>query len=433
MFTELKTAAELINVSGNRILPRKQIRSISSYSSNNIFYFPFIVPDDVAAPVAMTHAKMFERDCAIFVMACISLIPFYRINSAERSSIEDYLKTFHQNIGMSPGNSIGDKLIAMTESLSYEERAFAEMFINCGANIGTYVSYVNENIASVYELSTGTNLNTPIAEALMRKYDEIYQQKINEDVELSLELHPDTLISNAGSRQSDTQHTYQREKIFTDLEMKKANDKIPTTFTANVGFIISDTDETITKDITIGVKAYIHKLPATVVIKDLVDTIKRKRKFLKAVKYFTGEEGTLADLIIGIEDVKIDAQNEKIFERKILNQIKRRSEVRNLSIPFIMKNYTPNAGYIITTSMVDFIKNEYGIDVRQSAKMIMDQSFLLMFAITDQTNEITQIMYDGQNYVFQEYSYQSLERESNSTDRALRELYRSVSTRGGAY
>ena len=83
----------------------------------------------------------------------------------------------------------------------------------------------------------------------------------------------------------------------------------------------------------------------------------------------------------------------------------------------------------MTMNEVEFIKSEYGIDVMDPAhvKMIMDADFLLSFVILDQANEMVYIVYDGQGYTFQQYTYAMLERESQTSDRVMRELYRSFS------
>ena len=87
-------------------LNKSRIRSISSYSSNSIFYFPTIVSDQLMAEEATMALKMIERSYASFVIACIGLMPFHRVSADDKASVENYLQQFHQNIGIKTTNNI---------------------------------------------------------------------------------------------------------------------------------------------------------------------------------------------------------------------------------------------------------------------------------------------------------------------------------------
>lgn len=217
------------------------------------------------------------------------------------------------------------------------------------------------------------------------------------------------------------------DKVFTDMEMKKANDMIPTFTKASIGFIVDNTETVVTRDVLIGIKTYVHKAPTAELINDLYTSIISKRKFLKFIKFVTGEEKSLSDLLFGIRELKTDALSGQTKSTKWKAAFQRRKRWQKMSIPFLMKEYTPNGTIVITMNEVDYIRENYGIDLMKSGhiKMLMDQNFLLGFAILDQSNELVYIMYDGHNYQFQEYAYGQLEREQQTTDRMMRELYRS--------
>ena len=87
-------------------LNKSRIRSISSYSSNSIFYFPTIVSDQLMPEEAGMVLKMLERSYASFVVACIGLMPFHRVSADDKASIENYLQQFHQNIGVKTTNNV---------------------------------------------------------------------------------------------------------------------------------------------------------------------------------------------------------------------------------------------------------------------------------------------------------------------------------------
>ena len=100
-----------------------------------------------------------------------------------------------------------------------------------------------------------------------------------------------------------------------------------------------------------------------------------------------------------------------------------------MSIPYLMKEYTPNGTVVMTMNEVNFIKDQYGIDVMNMdhVRMIMDTDFLLGFVIVDQSEEVVYVRYDGHDYGFQTYTYAMLDREAAASDRMIREMYRAMS------
>lgn len=225
-------------------------------------------------------------------------------------------------------------------------------------------------------------------------------------------------------------HTFDKQ-VFTDMDMKKANDAIPTFAKASIGFVIDGTEETIMRDVLVGIKSYVHRAPTRELVDDVYNCIINKRKFLRFVKFITGEEKSLADLLFGFKELKNDAlDGRKSGAGRWRSAFKRRRRFAKMSIPYLMKEYTPNGTVVMTMNEVEFIKQEYGIDImtEDHIRMIMDADFLLSFVILDQANEMVYVTYDGQGYIFQNYTYSQLERSDGQTsDRALRELYRSFS------
>lgn len=249
----------------------------------------------------------------------------------------------------------------------------------------------------------------------------------------------DALVFDRGRQKSninpylaaDARHTefntFDRE-VFTDMDMKKANEAIPIFAKASIGFIVDETEEVVSRDVLVGIKAYIHKIPSLELINGAYNCIINKRKFLKFVKYITGEERSLADLLFGFKELKSDA----VDARKDNNwnaAFKRRRRWSKMSIPYLTKEYTPNGTIVMTMNEVNFIKSQYGIDIMtpDHVAMIMDSEFLLGFIIVDQAEEMVYVTYDGHGYGFQQYTYAMLEREQANSDRMMRELYRSFS------
>lgn len=220
------------------------------------------------------------------------------------------------------------------------------------------------------------------------------------------------------------------KEVFTNMDMKKANEAIPTFAKATIGFIVDETEQVVSRDVLVGVKVWIHRATSMDLISDIYNSIINKRKFLQFVKWISGESVSLADLMFGIKELKLDANStSKPGIGRWLPAFRRRKRLSKMAIPFLMKNYTPNGTVVITMNEVNFIKSEYGVDIMRPdhVKMLMEQSFLLGFVVLDQSNEIVHVCYDGSD-TFQQYTYAALERsDGQQSDRAIRELYRSLS------
>lgn len=223
--------------------------------------------------------------------------------------------------------------------------------------------------------------------------------------------------------------TFDSKAVFTDMDMKKANEAIPIFSKANIGFIVDGTEEVVNRDVLVGVKAYIHKAPAAELVNDIYNCVINKRKFLKFVKFVTGEERSLSDLLFGIKELRTDALDARDGAGEWRSAFKQRRRWAKMSVPYLMKEYTPNGTLVITMNEVEFIKEQYGIDVMKPdhVKMIMDADFLLGFVVIDQSEEMVYVTYDGHGYGFQQYTYAMLNREQQMSQRELLSLYRAMS------
>ena len=233
----------------------------------------------------------------------------------------------------------------------------------------------------------------------------------------------------AAIRNDYTGHkTFDRE-IFTDMEMKKANEAVPTFARANIGFIVDETEQVITRSVLVGIKVYIHKIAAMDLVNDIYNCIINKRKFLKFVKFISGEEKSLADLLFSFKEMRLDALNTRSSTKRWASAFRQRKRLSKMSVPYLMKEYTPNGSVVLTMDAVQYIKDEYGIDIMtpEHVKMLMDASFLLGFVILDQANEIVYVTYDGHGGNFQQYTYDMLVREQELSNKTMRELYRTLS------
>lgn len=441
MFAELfqfyNLAKDTFKSEDIQLFKHKNLKSISSYSSGTIFYFPMIISDQCSLEEIKLISRSLEKQYAAFVAACISLVPFHRVEEGDVMSIEKYLQTFHQNIGITGGSDIGNVIrdvAAFTESTQITE---ADVDVAMNKAREYWVKSMNEN-SSFVELSLAhiksINESTRIDDHL-----DSFSRVLLNRTRTNLNEAKDIDFGTPGDDSMGTHHdgvyqdlplnkTFPDKEIFSSSDMKKANELIPTFIKATVGFIVGSEERVVKKEILVGIKTYIHKYQSKILIEDIYQTIKNGRKFLQFVKFVTGEENSLADLVLGIDKIKYDVMTAKkagVSDQQIA-MIKKRSRFAKMQIPYIMKNYMPNASYVITSNEVSLLKSIYNIDILSNGAVprIMADNFLLGFVILDQTNESAYISYEGHNYQFQEIPYTYLEREATESDRMTRQLYR---------
>ena len=88
-------------------------RSISSGAAKSTYYFPIICSKTVDPSTAYMISENLESSYTSFVKACFSMIPAMSVKG-NVVNIEDYLKLFHQNVGIKSSN---DLLVTLKESI----------------------------------------------------------------------------------------------------------------------------------------------------------------------------------------------------------------------------------------------------------------------------------------------------------------------------
>lgn len=406
---------------GKITLGPPRIKSISSFSSKGIYYFPMIMSDQISLEETKMIAKAMEKTYAAFVANCISLIPFHRIRAEDRGSIDNYLKIFHQNMGISEPTDLS----VTVESAMSTEAALKQW---------------HKDWVSLVETNHGLNLIDdnppvkPIHESFQKALPPIMSYRIktmNEDTTVNIGGATNDMKQNdidGQAREGSSFKTFDRN-VFQDQEMKKANEMLPTMIKANIGFVVEETNEVIQKEILVGVKTYVRRMRSAALVNELYDTIINKRKFLRFIKIMSGEEEeSLLDLILGLKEIKGDVQKKIDGQHnEILLTSKGRKRMASLTAGALRNNYNPNLTLVMTMNEVNLLK-EKGIDLFSAShtEMLIKELFFLGFVILDQTNEIAYIQFESHNYSFQEYPYSTLEREISTNDRMMRELYRTL-------
>jgi hypothetical protein len=419
---------------GNKgIAFKRNLRSLSSASSDSIFYFPVVVSNQVTLDEVKMTTKALEKQYASFLASVISLYPYESIDEGEEVSVQEYLRSFHQNIGIKKATNVGgimSSLMRFGESVQCDDpEVGARKYIESAyrrslEKASTIIEVMREDASLVNSIQGAPDYLDSYARHLLNKMNEALNSGISTDLEDG--------IADPSDFDRVRMDTFSKE-VFTNTEMKKANELVPTFVRAKIGFIIRGSGRVIEHEILVGVKTYVHKVETMELIEDIYQTISKKQKFLKFIKFVTGEENSLSELLLGMKSIKYDvalAKKQGVSNNQ-LAMIKKRSRWRDMSVPYIMKNYMPNSSIVMTMNEVSYLKNRMGIDIfsNNNITKIMDDNYLLGFVVLDQSNESAFISYESHNYKFQEYPYATLEKELVDSDRMMREMYREFSGR----
>ena len=220
-------------------------------------------------------------------------------------------------------------------------------------------------------------------------------------------------------------------KLFTDADIKKANDSIPTIITVSVKMAVKGTDQVVDYVFPVGIKVHIHRVPVKEMISNIESSLMQGRKLLSFIKLTSGEEGTIMDMLFGISKLKKEAENRTrgTSAQVYRSALQRRKRLSKMSLPFITKNYTLNGSMLISQNIADRIKADIGIDITQPAslKKIMLEEYLFSIYISDSANESVKVFYDN-DLSYNEISYKMLERQSKQSDQQMKELLRILGT-----
>ena len=134
----------------------------------------------------------------------------------------------------------------------------------------------------------------------------------------------------------------------------------------------------------------------------------------KFLKWTTGEISLVKDMILNINDIKADATAVSRGKTPFFGTLKRlkgrKFGINNLTVPHTL---VPNSTMVITVEEVDYIKENFAIDLKDDkmASRLIDNLFLMGFIIIDDPAGTMYAMYDGDNS-FQLFSLDVLEREN---------------------
>jgi hypothetical protein len=233
------------------------------------------------------------------------------------------------------------------------------------------------------------------------------------------------------TKDSNLEIDYNQTLGVSDRDIKKYNDLTPTIMQVTLNTQTKD-GYPISKQVAIGVKALIHKLPSAEVALNLSQAVKGSNNLFKFIRWTTGELKLVRDLLLCVDENKKYAKDtikSDSFWWKKLNDIYKLNKfykwLKVLSPNKNFKGAIPTATLVISMSDVNNIKSMYGIDLlRQTdlTRKMFDKLSLLTFAIVDESIE-TLYVYDENNRFFAQYPFRSIKvKKANDGSVAIEDL-----------
>ena len=183
-------------------------------------------------------------------------------------------------------------------------------------------------------------------------------------------------------------------------------------------------------DFVIGVKAYVHPVKSTEIIENIQRAYQNKSLLFKFLRWTTGEISLVKNILLNIDDIKLDAANRAAGKNMWFSSLKRLKDkkltMRNLTVPTAL---LPNATIVMSAFEADYLKDKCAINVRDPkvGKKLINSLFLVTLIIIDEGSGSIDILYDGSSN-YQTYALETLEREVNLSSKKLgREIGRMIS------
>ncbi|MGL5712794.1 MAG: hypothetical protein ACRCX2_07230, partial [Paraclostridium sp.] len=175
-------------------------------------------------------------------------------------------------------------------------------------------------------------------------------------------------------------------KMFTDSDVKKANEIMPLAINVNVHIVDKDGKPVVSHEFIVGIKGVIHPVSSEDMVDSMVDGYGRNKTFFNFIKATTGEINFFKDFVFMVDKMKKDALSGASKNNRWFNMLKRRAMLAKSQRFLRLKTQLlPNTSIVLSAEEAEMIKAQ-GVDITSSkvAAALMDQYFLLAIVIVDE-------------------------------------------------
>jgi hypothetical protein len=410
------------------------MKSVAQGAKAATFQFPCLISNTIPVDMATTITRTLEKRYTAFTQQWLSLNP--TLNLEIDRNIEQYLKKFHQNVNFESSDIINDmNEVTFTESVDSDD---VVVFTNKNKNYTITFSTISNPPHTLYESNNDSN-EVYLSEYDLEGFPYVGNKKLyTEDNITTGDLMKAAIAGTAmaNQRKNDVQTAVNTAKasmpptVLTDRFAKQANDMVPTAIRARVMVVNGDGNPVQYLDYILGIKAIMHPVKSDDIINNITRAVKNQSIVFRFLRWTTGEISLFKNLILNIDEIKQDVINRNSNKNPWFGRLKRLKEkrfgLRNFTVP---KGIIPNSSLIITSYEADYIRDHYGIDVRDPkiARALINRLFLMTFIIVDDSTETVDVIDDSSSQ-YQTYSLETLEHElSLNSNRLGKEIGRMIS------
>ena len=393
-------------------------RSVAKGAKDSTFQFPMLVDDSIPVDMTGTLGRTFDYIYANFTQSWISMNSTY--DMALNPSPFSYLKKLHQNV------KFESLEVDPSDVDAYMEKVYDgsyRLYMNESKTFGVLFNVADKPTKLMLEANrdqlrdphTGLNLQSVsggvkyVTDALLKHEDTLEKERRaaeKHDMDMAKGARDLSIAGPLGMKDM-------KGPQLTAQKAEKLNDMTP--YGLQVRLIaVNDKNEFVQYiDLVIGIKTVVHPVRADDLIDNIGRAVQNRSLAFKFLRWTTGELSLIKDLILNMNEIENDAFNRSNKKSPFFSKLKRlksrRFGVDIWGSPHVV---VPNSTIVVSTYVVDKLKERMGIDLRdpKMAKKVVDSLFLMGFVILDEGTGFVNIMYDGDSQ-FQNYTIEGLDRD----------------------
>ena len=412
---------------------RKSIKSVASASSGLTLVFPVLISDSIGIQSAGIICKAIERKAASMMQMLFSA---FQIDDAKDAL--SYLSKFHTNLDTSRGFTMDtlmdalDKYVVNTEesAMTAIEKVQAdcreiEMKTAVEEDTKNNLNFVlpdniNEESLNIYKFNNNSNTPVVISEAPNPTPRTSRPINVNITNNIPNNFNKNDDLKNFKDRWDSRKAAsdyFSNQLVASDV--KKANELVPTMLTINFTSVNKSNGEpVVVNNVMIGIKAKLYPLTSL----DIINRVKLKNQdnngFGKFIRATTREISFFKDFLFAIDKAKIDAvsQSKRGSSSKLWKVLERRSLKSKLRRTLGQTNdATAISTLVVSKEEVEYLKKTENINIEDPnvIRPIMESYNLMGVVVVDETQEVASFMFDSGDDMYEQVSFNNLEREAN--------------------
>lgn len=439
--------------------------SITALSKDLIMQFPVIMSAGVDIDDAVSIAKGLEKMFATMFLTVWTADASLKISEYGMNGVRDFVKKYHNNDDIPDVIQYGGDILSLTDTLLGTKEGFAVEDFDANLISDTTElpalegAKLWESMESRLSLESLNDMYLPIKKT---------QKQIGEITEALEKTHSTAEPARRGTAYSNIQQTvYKMQNDSIDpysgkpgsgygsktnvgyggksinsasivKNSEKLGNMVPTlidvTFLVRgpgAGGVTRSTNdngevENRTVDVReqraiVGVKTMVRLVSSEYMIPNVIASIQDQSLAFKFVKWTKGEMKVGRDMILGISRMKQDATATGQADMWFAALRKRKRAAKTFK--FSNTGINPFATLVLTSEEVEQIKQTSGYDVTDAAtaKLLMDNLFLLGFVIVNKSTGIVNTLFDGSES-FSTTTLKNLKLQSGKDSMGVNEL-----------